>query len=63
MATASVMVRSAGGPVPNVLVELFSVPAGFRAQLPVRDREKLLELKRIQRLGSAVTDAEGWAGH
>ena len=62
MATASVMVRSAGGPVPNVLVELFSVPAEFRAQLPVRDREKLLELKTIQRLGSAVTDARGWAG-
>ena len=29
MATASVVVRSAGGPVPNVLVELFSVPAEF----------------------------------
>ena len=62
MATATVTVRSAGGSVPNVLVELFSVPADFRAQLPVRDREQLTELKRIQRLGSAVTDARGWVG-
>lgn len=61
MATATVRVRSAGSPVPDVLVELFSVPADFRSQLAVRDRQQLAALKGIRRLGSAMTDPRGQA--
>jgi hypothetical protein len=60
MAIAIVGVRSARGPVADVLIELFSVPADFQSQLPVGDRAELATL-RIERLGSAISDARGSA--
>jgi hypothetical protein len=60
MATALVMARSARGRVADVLIELFSVPVDFQSQLPVEDRAQLATLK-IERLGSAISDADGSA--
>jgi hypothetical protein len=60
MAMAIVGVRSARGSVADVLIELFSVPADFQSQLPVGDRTQLATLK-IERLGSAISDAHGGA--
>ena len=58
MATAMAVVRSAYGPTADVLIELFSVPADFQSQLPVGDRAQLATLE-IERLGSAISDADG----